>query len=139
MLFYRNFLPALWPILCSAFAALHAPHAHATAADFPTQPIKLVVYQPGGANDVVARVLADRMSTTIGQPAIVLNKPGAPIRSGCRPPAAIDFEPRDKSNSASKDLGVTVVANPPDVFAANLRRDGAKWKKTITDAAIRMD
>ncbi|ODV42958.1 hypothetical protein AWV79_21570 [Cupriavidus sp. UYMMa02A] len=38
-----------------------------------------------------------------------------------------------------EDLGVTVVANPPNVFAANLRRDEAKWKKTIIDAAIRMD
>ena len=28
-----------------------------------------------------------------------------------------------------EDLGVTVVANPPDVFAANLRRDEAKWKR----------
>lgn len=76
MSIHRKFLPALWLTLCTAFAALPSPHAQ--AADFPTQPIKLVVvYQPGGANDIVARVLADRMSTTIGQPVIVLNKPGA--------------------------------------------------------------
>ncbi|MOA02400.1 Tripartite tricarboxylate transporter family receptor [compost metagenome] len=36
-------------------------------------------------------------------------------------------------------LGVSVVANPPEVFAAHLRRDEAQWKKIITDAAIRMD
>lgn len=38
-----------------------------------------------------------------------------------------------------EDLGVTVVANPPEVFADQLRRDEAKWKKTIADAAIRID
>ncbi len=76
MPFHHKLLPALWLTACSAFAALHV--AHATAADFPAQPIKLVVvYQAGGANDIVARVLADRMSATIGQPVMVLNKPGA--------------------------------------------------------------
>ena len=76
MPFHHKLLPALWLTACSAFAALHVPQA--TAADFPAQPIKLVVvYQAGGANDIVARVLADRMSATIGQPVMVLNKPGA--------------------------------------------------------------
>ncbi len=45
---------------------------------FPTQPVKLVVvYQPGGANDIVARVLADHMSSSLGQQVMVVNKPGA--------------------------------------------------------------
>ncbi|HYP85826.1 tripartite tricarboxylate transporter substrate binding protein [Variovorax sp.] len=52
----------------------------ATAAEpaFPSQPIKLVVvYQPGGANDIIARVLGDRMAISLGQPVVVVNKPGA--------------------------------------------------------------
>jgi len=52
----------------------------ATAAEpaFPSQPIKLVVvYQSGGANDLIARVLGDRMAVTLGQPVVVVNKPGA--------------------------------------------------------------
>ncbi|WP_218508816.1 tripartite tricarboxylate transporter substrate binding protein [Variovorax sp. dw_308] len=70
---YRSFLPALWLALC---AAISAPTAN--AGDFPTQPVKLVVvYQAGGANDIVARVLGDRMAVTLGQPVIVVNKPGA--------------------------------------------------------------
>lgn len=79
MLLHSHILSARWFAVCSAFAALHAfPARAATATDFPTQPIKLVVvYQAGGANDIVARVLADRMSATIGQPVVVLNKPGA--------------------------------------------------------------
>jgi len=45
---------------------------------YPNQPIKLiVVYQAGGANDIIARVLADRMTRTLGQPVMVINRPGA--------------------------------------------------------------
>ncbi len=52
-------------------------HAQRDAA-YPTQPVKLVVvYQAGGANDIVARVLADRMTRVLGQSVMVVNKPGA--------------------------------------------------------------
>jgi tripartite-type tricarboxylate transporter receptor subunit TctC len=49
----------------------------ARAQDFPSRPITLVVpLPPGGAFDVVARVLAEHMRTTLGQPVIVENIPG---------------------------------------------------------------
>ncbi|GMG93732.1 MFS transporter [Cupriavidus sp. TKC] len=52
--------------------------AQDAAARYPDQPVRLVVvYQAGGANDIVARVLAERMSTTLGQQVLVVNKPGA--------------------------------------------------------------
>ncbi|NYT63546.1 tripartite tricarboxylate transporter substrate binding protein [Alcaligenaceae bacterium] len=45
---------------------------------FPEQSVKLVVvYQAGGANDIVARILAEHMSTTLGKPVMIVNKPGA--------------------------------------------------------------
>src|SRR5687768_4667878 len=50
----------------------------ARAQDFPSRPITLVVPLPaGGAFDVLARLLSEHMRTTLGQPIIVENIPGA--------------------------------------------------------------
>lgn len=48
------------------------------AQDYPTKPIHIVVpLPPGGSNDVLARILGQKMSEAFGQPVIVDNKPGA--------------------------------------------------------------
>jgi tripartite-type tricarboxylate transporter receptor subunit TctC len=45
---------------------------------YPARPVHVVVsYGAGGAIDVVARLLADHMASTLGQPVVVENKPGA--------------------------------------------------------------
>lgn len=60
---------------CTALALLGAS---AQAQDFPVKPIRIVVpLPPGGSNDVLARILAQKMSESFGQPVIVENKPGA--------------------------------------------------------------
>jgi len=44
---------------------------------FPSGPIKLIVpFAPGGANDIVGRILAEKMAPTIGQAIVVENKSG---------------------------------------------------------------
>lgn len=54
-----------------------APAAWAQAA-WPTKPITFVVPQnPGGANDVIARAVAQGLENTLGQPVVVENRPGA--------------------------------------------------------------
>lgn len=67
------------PILRTVFTILVAAVASAaTAQEFPSRPIKLVLPQsPGSGSDVVARLLADSMSKTLGQPVVVDNRPGA--------------------------------------------------------------
>ena len=50
----------------------------ANAQDYPNKPIKVLVgYAPGGAVDLVARTLGQSLSSSLGQPFVVENKPGA--------------------------------------------------------------
>ena len=63
-------------LLAAGLCATAGP-AGAQAA-WPTKPIRIVLqFPPGGATDSVARILAQSMSTTLGQPVLVDNRPGA--------------------------------------------------------------
>lgn len=54
------------------------PFGSAAASDYPNRPIRLVCpYAAGGLTDVLARLLAKRLSDRIGQPVIVENRTGA--------------------------------------------------------------
>ncbi len=48
------------------------------AADYPSRPIKWVVgYPPGGATDIIARLIGQRLQEKLGQTVVIENKPGA--------------------------------------------------------------
>lgn len=69
----RFIFPAMVVVGCSLLPALPA-----TSQSYPTRPITLIVASaPGGGNDIVARVIADSMSKTLGQRVIVENRIGA--------------------------------------------------------------
>jgi len=50
----------------------------ASALDYPTRPVRWVVgYPPGGATDIIARLIGQRLSEKLGQQFVIENKPGA--------------------------------------------------------------
>ncbi|MBP7564626.1 MAG: tripartite tricarboxylate transporter substrate binding protein [Burkholderiaceae bacterium] len=63
-------------VLLSLLACGFAPLTQAQA--WPDRPVKLVSpWPPGGSNDTFSRLLATRLTTTLGQPVVVENRPGA--------------------------------------------------------------
>lgn len=94
-----------------AFTALaQTVQAQSPKDAYPSRPIKFIVtYPPGGGNDIIARLLAQKMSESMGQPVIVENRAGA---GGTIGTAAAAKSPAD---------GYTIVlVSPPFVMAPSL-------------------
>ncbi|WP_088142886.1 Bug family tripartite tricarboxylate transporter substrate binding protein [Achromobacter xylosoxidans] len=66
-----------WLSHCLA-ATLMCTGATAQAQDYPNKPINIVVpFTPGGVTDVMTRQIAAKLQGDLGQPVVVVNKPGA--------------------------------------------------------------
>jgi len=63
--------------LIAVFAALGAARAQEDPARYPTRAIHIVVgFTPGGGNDLIARIVGQKLSESINQPVVIDNKPG---------------------------------------------------------------
>jgi len=63
---------------CLIAIILASVMAGVTAQTYPDRPVKIIVgFPPGGSSDTVARIVADKLTASLGQPVIVENKPGA--------------------------------------------------------------
>ena len=68
---------SFWTAAVAAVMASAAAGA-APASDYPTRPVTFVVpYAPGGATDLFARLLGQKLEQRLGKPFVVENKPGA--------------------------------------------------------------
>src|SRR5689334_15705713 len=68
----------IFKFACVAVAMFLAAADAARAQDYPTRPVTLVVpYAAGGGNDVMARIVAEKMSKSLGQQIVIENKGGA--------------------------------------------------------------
>ena len=77
--FVVTVLVCLLGLFCTESSAQSATLVTDSAgASFPSKPLRFIVpYPPGGPLDVMARVLAEKVKASLGQPIVVENKPGA--------------------------------------------------------------
>src|SRR5436305_12596007 len=79
-------------LLAIGLPALIALANSAAALDYPTRPVRFVVgYPPGGATDILARLIGQRLSERLGQQFVIENKPGAGNNIGTE--AVVNAEP----------------------------------------------
>jgi len=119
-------------------AALLLWAAAASAQDYPTRPIRIIVPTPaGGPVDVMARVLANALPPVLGQNVFIENKPGAGNTIGSRAAASADpdgytlmvsaasgliMSPMIHKNAgydASSFASIALVAETPQVLVVN--------------------
>ena len=149
-------------LCCLLFVALCAPawavSAKSDAADYPSRPIRLVIpFAPGGATDIVARVLAPKLSERLGQQIVVDNRAGAAgniavelvgtaqadgytLLVGNISTNAINpllFGAKMKVNAVRDLVGVTLLASIPNVILGGPKVPATTLKEAIAYAKER--
>lgn len=92
------------------------------AQAYPAKPVRLVIpFPPGGASDILARTIAERLSDAFRQPFVVENRAGA---GGL---IAIELVAKSPADGHA-------LLSTPEEFSAYMRAEGAKWAKVIRDS-----
>ena len=110
-------------IIALVLAVIALPALAQSDAAFPARPIRLVVpFAAGGGNDLLARVISQRLQTAWGQAVLVDNKPGAGGNIGA------DFVAKSAPDGHTLLLATNTLAINPAIFATipfDVRQDFA--------------
>jgi len=102
-------------LLC---AALATALPHASAQQYPTKPVRLIVpISAGGGLDTIARAVGQKMTESLGQAIVVDNRGGA-------------------SGTIAAERS-EAVGSTPQQLAIHIKAERARWAKVIKDAGIR--
>jgi tripartite-type tricarboxylate transporter receptor subunit TctC len=143
-------------LLTATFCALLA--APATAQNYPERPIRLLIpFAPGGATDIIARMIEPKMSRSLGQQVVVDNRPGAAgnIAVELTAQAQADgytllvgnistnsinpilFASRSKVNAVKDLAGITKLVAIPNFLLGSPKVPGTTLKEAIDYAKSR--
>ena len=109
-------------------AAAVAPFTYASADDYPSRPVQLIVpYAPGGSGDLLARLLGNQLSKLWGQQVVIENKAGAGGLIGTEAAA----------KSAADGYTLYLATDGPLTIAATLHRHlPYDWKRDFAPISM---
>jgi len=112
--------------LAMALAAL-CTSIMAQASTYPSRPIDIVVpFTPGGVTDVMSRGLADKLQAKLGQPVVVVNKPGAGTV------IASNYVARAKPDGYTVLMAASALGIAPHLYKSTVTYDPEKDFAPIT-------
>jgi tripartite-type tricarboxylate transporter receptor subunit TctC len=142
-------------VLLAGLAALAAPLPLRAQERFPSRPIRIInPYGPGGASDIISRLVAEQLRESLGQPAVVENRPGAggliatELLARARPDGhtiligntttnvltPLTFRGRMPIDVFRDNVAITRLANLPAVFAVT-REFGPRTLREVVEYA----
>jgi tripartite-type tricarboxylate transporter receptor subunit TctC len=103
-------MPRFFAVCTAMLVAAVCWTSHARALDYPTRSVRFVVpYPPGGATDILARLIGQRLSDRLGQQFVIENKPGGGNNVGTE--SVVNAEP---------DGYTVLLVNPANYINASL-------------------
>jgi tripartite-type tricarboxylate transporter receptor subunit TctC len=116
--------------ICAASAFICVPGLSLAQAGYPSKPIRFVVpYPAGGPLDIIARLLAQKVSESVKQPVIVDNKPGAGGNIGA------DFVAKSPADGYTILMGAVATHAINPVLYASIPYDPVRDFAPITQIA----
>lgn len=119
----------LFAFLVTAFCALEpSVAAQSKAQDYPVRPIRVLIpFAPGGATDIIARMIEPRMTRALGQQIVVDNRPGAAGN------IAVELTAQAQADGYTLLMGnISTNSINPILFAGKMRANAVKDLAGVT-------